>query len=237
MTSVGTAVSRLGTRDSAAGAKPDDARSMLEQLLHALNQPLTGLQCSMEVALVAPRSPEHYVRTLREGLELTGRMRSLVGAIREVVDAQNHPEGVREEGRDGGGILALENFLQEAMEELAPVAAAKQVRFAVEYSAEVPTREIKAAASRMKAACFRLVESVVSLAEQESAIRAEATGSTLRLHWKNGRVHDQFSIPELGLLVAQAVIVRTGVAWQDRRNENRRTITIQLPGLSESSQI
>ena len=31
-------------------------RSPLGQLLHALNQPLTGLQCSMEVALAVPRT-------------------------------------------------------------------------------------------------------------------------------------------------------------------------------------
>src|SRR5271155_2287298 len=56
-------------------------RSPLGQLLHALNQPLTGLQCSMEVALAAPRTPEQYARGLREGLELTERMRTLVEAI------------------------------------------------------------------------------------------------------------------------------------------------------------
>jgi len=55
-------------------------------LLHALNQPLTGLQCSLELALVSPRPAEQYVRTLREGLELTGRMRVLVQAVRELAD-------------------------------------------------------------------------------------------------------------------------------------------------------
>jgi hypothetical protein len=44
----------------------------MEQLLHGLNQPLTGLQCSMEVALAAPRTVEYYTQRLREGLELTG---------------------------------------------------------------------------------------------------------------------------------------------------------------------
>jgi hypothetical protein len=55
-------------------------------LLHALNQPLTGLQCSMEVALASPRPIEYHVPRLREGLDLTERMRSLVDAIREVAD-------------------------------------------------------------------------------------------------------------------------------------------------------
>ena len=63
-----------------------DARGPLAQLLHALNQPLTGLQCSMEVALASPRTVEQYAQGLREGLELTERMRALVEAIREVAD-------------------------------------------------------------------------------------------------------------------------------------------------------
>src|ERR1700676_3753274 len=63
-------------------------RSPLAHLLHALNQPLTGLQCSMELALSGPRRPEECVRTLREGLELTERMRILVEAIRELTDSQ-----------------------------------------------------------------------------------------------------------------------------------------------------
>ncbi len=63
-------------------------RSPLERLLHGLNQPLTGLQCSMEVALASPRSVEYYVERLRDGLALTERMRALVEAMREVVDVE-----------------------------------------------------------------------------------------------------------------------------------------------------
>jgi signal transduction histidine kinase len=63
-------------------------RNLLAHLLHALNQPLTGLQCSLELAAASPQRREEYVRTLREGLELTGRMRILVEAIRELADTQ-----------------------------------------------------------------------------------------------------------------------------------------------------
>ncbi len=68
-------------------AAPEAAEvSLLSQLLHALNQPLTGLQCSLELALSIPRSPQQYADCLGSGLELTGRMRNLVGAIRALVE-------------------------------------------------------------------------------------------------------------------------------------------------------
>ena len=63
-------------------------RSPLQHLLHALNQPLTGLHCSLELALAGQRTSEQYVRTLSEGLELAGRMTILVAAIRELVDTE-----------------------------------------------------------------------------------------------------------------------------------------------------
>jgi len=74
-------------------------RSPLAQLLHALNQPLTGLQCSMEVALGRPRTNEEYVQGLRQGLELTGRMRALVQAIREVAEVEEAEVEEMEKGR------------------------------------------------------------------------------------------------------------------------------------------
>jgi hypothetical protein len=76
------------TPQSVDGAFPE-GRSLLAHLIHALNQPLTGLQCSMEVALASPRQTEQYLNTLREGLTLTSRMRILVESIREVADQES----------------------------------------------------------------------------------------------------------------------------------------------------
>jgi hypothetical protein len=70
----------------ASGTLPPQNSSPLTHLLHALNQPLTGLQCSLELAVAGPRRTEQYIRTLREGLELSARMRLLVEAIRELTD-------------------------------------------------------------------------------------------------------------------------------------------------------
>ena len=60
----------------------------LAVLLHELNQPLTGLQCSLELATVGSHTPEQYVDTIRQGLDLVSRMRMLVEAVREVADIE-----------------------------------------------------------------------------------------------------------------------------------------------------
>src|SRR5277367_1520624 len=78
-----------GSQLAPSAAHPEAKhRGALAYLLHALNQPLTGLQCSLELAVAGPRRPEQYVRTLQESLELTLRMRLLVEAIRELTDDQ-----------------------------------------------------------------------------------------------------------------------------------------------------
>ncbi len=234
MTSTGRAAKRKG----GLRVGPYRAHSALEQLLHALNQPLTGLQCSMEVALAAPRTAEHYVRTLQEGLRLTGRMRILAGAIREMIaagdDAENRLQEKEMYGRAEN--LAWKTFLQELVDELAPVAAVKGVGFVTDFPAAASATVMRSA-SRMKAAFFRLLDSAVSLAETKSAIRVEGTGATMRVQWKGGEAGDPFTTPELGLLVAQAVFERGGAIWEHHRTKTLRTVTIRLRSLSESGPI
>src|ERR1700739_1053383 len=95
----------------------------LAHLVHALNQPLTGLQCSLELATSAPRSSEQYVRTLREGLALTFRMRILVEALRELSHSSQAAEAISE--------LHLDAALLDCVDQLRPVAEASGVRVQV----------------------------------------------------------------------------------------------------------
>src|SRR5579864_5175913 len=87
-----------------------NGRTPLAHLLHALNQPLTGLQCSLELASAGPRPTDVYVRTVKEGLELVSRMRVLVEAIRELADT---PPSTGEELID----FRLETLLFDAVAE------------------------------------------------------------------------------------------------------------------------
>ena len=78
----------------------------------------------MELAVAGPRPTDHYVRTLREGLELVSRMRDLVEAIREVVQTRETQTGAF-------ALFRLDSLVSEVAVELEPIAAAEGVRLIV----------------------------------------------------------------------------------------------------------
>jgi hypothetical protein len=233
--------------EGASSAPRGGARRPLEQLLHGLNQPLTGLQCSMEVALASVRTPEQYVQGLREGLELTERMRALVEAIREVVEAgqeeeEEKNENVEEKKEDqekARETIELQFLLREAADGLAPVAEEKSVRMTLESAAPHPYSRplpVRAERRRLGVVAFRFLESVLSLAARGSAVRIETGGDPaeawIRVRWHAARPRTEFSRPELGLLVVQAGWERVGAEWVRERTENRETVTVRLTGQS-----
>jgi len=210
--------------------------SPLAQLLHALNQPLTGLQCSMEVALAGTRSAEQYVQGLHEGLELTARMRILVEAIREVVDGDGDRSEEKSEAIEWGGIL------REVVEELKPVAEAMKVGLTLDCTAKFSLGR-KTTGRKLAAVIFRWIESVVSLATPGSAVAVETSsgwsGDWIRVRWQGSAPDDMLSHAalshaEVGLLVAQAGWERVGAEWERERTENLEIVKVRLPGVSDS---
>ncbi|MGA7216939.1 MAG: hypothetical protein WBX38_01410, partial [Candidatus Sulfotelmatobacter sp.] len=200
-------------------------RTPLAQLLHALNQPLTGLQCSMEVALAAPRTCDSYVQTLRQGLELTERMRILVEAIREVADV--------DVGSSQPPESDLKDMLRQAFEDLAPVAETKRVDIVLECVAPA-LLAARGDRRRLASAVFRMLESGLSLADSGSVLRVETGGTSeeawIRIRWLGGAA-PAFLRPELGLLIAQAGWEQAGARWERERVENLETVTVRLPFL------
>jgi hypothetical protein len=222
---------------SASVAKPSpDAtaglRNPLERLLHGLNQPLTGLQCSLEVALAAPRTVEYYQQRLREGVDLAERMRALVVAIREVAEEESETE--LGSTTDGDAVL------REVVEGLQLVAEAKKVRLRIESSAAFPLT-VHMSRQKTTSLLFRMIESVLSLAAGESEVRIQARGlkpgatkaapaeAWIGMRWR-GDPGPEFSPPELGLLVAQAGWERAGAKWERERLENTESVTVWLAG-------
>lgn len=189
-------------------------RSPLAHLIHALNQPLTGLQCSLELAVAGPRPSEQYVRILREGLELTGRMRILVEAIREVADTQ---PADREEVE----LLRLDELLRSTVSDLLPVAQAKGVRLSLENQSPLPLRADRRSLTPL---LFRFLDSVLSLAREGSDLRIVAAPdrdeASVAVSWNPGPPpeHSPFSRPEVGLLLARAGWERAGAAWIHTRS-------------------
>ncbi len=219
-------------------------RSPLAQLLHALNQPLTGLQCSIEVALAGSRTPEQYRQGLRDGLALTERMRALVEAIREVADGLD-----KDENEIPNEMTDLAAILRETVNDLKPVAESKAIRMEIEFDCFFIS-VIKARRQELGGIAFRLLDSLLSLAAEGSAIKistakisavkieagAAPTGDSLRILWEaNDESRQPSSRPELGLLVAQAGFERCGAKWQRMWDGKQETLSIRLPGISRKN--
>jgi signal transduction histidine kinase len=204
--------------------------SPLAQLIHALNQPLTGLQCSIEVALVNPRTPDELVRCLREALELTERMRTLVEAIREVVD-------LREEKNLEPEAIELKTLLREILDDLEPAAETLGVRIAFDCSTDLSV-VVSAARRRLAGMVFRLLESALSSAARGSTVRIEAAGglpeNRILIRWRAVSQISAFSRPELGLLVAQAEWEGAGAHWERERTENLEKVTLRLSAFASN---
>ncbi len=228
----------LQQQKTASPAEPG-IRSPLAQLLHALNQPLTGLQCSMEVALAVPRTSEQYAQGLRAGLELTERMRALVGAIREVVDGEEENE--RNDDEPNNDVperpTDLQALLREVLDDLGPVAEVNRVRIALDDSAD-SSLWVRFERRRLSGLLFRTLESVLSLAEPGSVLRIETGGRAdpatnragFSIGWSQEMKLVEFSRPELGLLVAQAGWERAGAIWERERTGNLERVTVKLRG-------
>jgi hypothetical protein len=200
--------------------------SPLSHLLHALNQPLTGLQCSLELALAGRRTPEQNLQSLREGLELTGRMRILVEAIRELVDCEQEEGGER-------AVVELGSLFRDTVEDLRPVAEAKEIQIQLRCDALLPVR---ASRGQLAAVVLRFCEAALSLAERKSVFRMvariERKDAFLNIDWSEAcqaPEHSPFSRPELGLMLAQAGWKRAGAEWSSNRVERRQRVMIRLP--------
>ncbi|HLW89234.1 MAG TPA: hypothetical protein VKR57_12135 [Terriglobales bacterium] len=215
------------------------SRSPLQHLLHALNQPLTGLHCSLELALIGQRTPEQYVRTLREGLELAERMTVLVGAIRELVGAEQEQQAAAETGAGTGKreVLALDALLRETVEELHLVAEAKQVRILLQSDVTLP---VHAARPALAGAVFRVLDSALSLTRPGGLLRmvahAESGQAWVEVRWEAGLEaveHAAFSPPELGLVLAEAGWKRLGGEWLRKHSRHEtgclHTVLARLP--------
>jgi hypothetical protein len=219
-----TAAKAAAARE-ATGVTPAADLSLFAQLLHGLNQPLTGLQCSLELALSGSHTAEQYLDCVRGGLELIERLRNLAAAMRELVE-------IEEAGAEAPEIVELRLVLRDTADELQPVAEAKGVRIALDCAS------LPATAGRrgLTGAIFRALESALSLAAPGSTLSIEASAqpssASVRIGWsgeKATRSHGEFSRPELGLMLAQAGLRRAGVDWKRAQADVLESIILCFP--------
>jgi len=203
---------------------PEKQRTALAHLLHALNQPLTGLQCSLELAVAQARRPDQYVHTLNESLELTLRMRLLVETIRELTDD-------RRENPKECETLQLDALLREVADDLRPVAAERDVHLVLALEPPLPVFRER---SHLRQIIFRFLESALTLTRAGSdfhlTARHEPEHAVLDLSWSAAPspALSPFSRAELGLLLARAAWENVGAQWTASQTENMQACTVRL---------
>jgi hypothetical protein len=128
-----------------------DPQSEREQfvgdLFHALAQPLTGLRCSLEVALRKPAISAQESRcALEHALEATERLYQSVLFIRQLAEADRTPPLKR---------VRLDEVLLELHGEILPVAESLEVEMALP---EADSTEVLAAAENVSRALFLVAD-------------------------------------------------------------------------------
>lgn len=206
-------------------SSPRQGRTALACLLHALNQPLTGLQCSLELAAACPRPREEYARTLRDALELTTRMRVLVEALREIADMQSAKPHVPR-------TFFLHQPLSETVQDLQPIADALRVPLELQDRRDLV---IAGEPWLIKRVFFHLLDSALSLAQPGTGLQIvaahESSNAMLRVAWVPGPAPEfsPFSRQELGLLIAQTGWEHSGGTWTEINTEQRHRYELRMP--------
>jgi K+-sensing histidine kinase KdpD len=134
-------------------------RELLAEVFHALNQPLAGLRCTLELALVTKaRSAEQYRECVETALEKTDEIARWTRGIGELVQGAD-PEEARQ-------TLSLGKYVRACVEDLALVAEAAEVHCTIDVPRDLPVRF---APQALKQVLFRIVEFGLA----EAGIRGE----------------------------------------------------------------
>jgi signal transduction histidine kinase len=143
--------------------KRDDHSTLLSDVFHELHQPLTGLHFSFELAAQQGGMANEQVM---QSLQLAQDLRRRIVALQELL-TERVPR--RSQSNADLGVA-----LMRVLEDLAPIAAAE--RIALRHS-NLKRMPVRADAEELRAALFRLVEALISLARKAGSVAFAARRS------------------------------------------------------------
>jgi len=129
---------------TAVADRSSEAQALLfSDLFHQLSQPLTALQCALELSLARDRTAEQFRSSVALALENSGRLRACLLRIRALRDADDpgHP-----------GTVAVEEIFRLLHEEMLPLLEAA----AVCWRMEEMSASVQADRAKLKAGLFHL---------------------------------------------------------------------------------
>lgn len=122
----------------ASGGENVPRRDFASNVFHDLSQPLTALQCSLELALVRDQTIEEFRASIEAALHAAERLRQRLLLLRELSDA--------DDPGDTSTPLALDQLLQQLREDMLPLFESAGRSFELTCpSVQVPADEAKLA--------------------------------------------------------------------------------------------
>jgi two-component system sensor histidine kinase QseC len=146
-------------------------RAFSADLAHELRTPLYGLRAKLDVALIHPRTPEAYEKTLRECLDITLATQGMAETLLTLARLDSGQLAVHREP------LALRGFLQSVWEPVARRAAERQLQVVWE-GAEMM---VESDPERLRLVLNTLYDNAISHANAGGEIR-------IRLHAASGAI-------------------------------------------------
>ena len=151
--------------------RSEEQRSrLMEDLFHALSQPLTSLRCQLELGLGGSRSAEEYRDYLTRALEQVERTAGLMVQLRDVSEAM--------EADVGNEPRVFDETFAAVVEEITALANIKDVRMNAE---PVPLLTMSSHRERLSQALFHALKFAVESAAPatEMTLRTAISGSGL----------------------------------------------------------
>jgi len=211
------------------GERAAARRSHLGDLLHALNQPLTGLQCLLEIGLLArdgEKAGPAMQQAIEEAMQLAERAGQIALAMQAVLEIERSEEARKR--------VDVARQLREAVEELAPVAEAQQARL-VFAGAEVA--EMEARGGLLEQAWSRTLLCVLGQAAPGETVKvgveADPGGLQVTVRWC-GREPGLSDKPmddageHLEWRLARVAFENEGATWQLMHAASESLLTVQF---------
>lgn len=154
---------------------------------HRMSQPLTVLRGTVELALLREKTPAEYRASLDTALKETERLTALTEALRALGGAE--PVACP-------SVAAFLNALAAALEELAPLAAARAIRLEADAGLDAPPD--LAAAPELRPLCEALLRLCGAALERAPA------GGLVSLHLRAGARGVELDVEDNGLPLDEA---------------------------------
>ncbi len=201
-------------------------QGLIGELFHALNQPLTTLQISLELSLQQPRSEAEYQQTLRRALRQAREIARLTSGIRDLVQAGD--PGPRRQ------VLSVEDFLREIAADLQPVAESKQVRLSLRGRLD---GTVSMEPQRLRQALFSLLEFALdrSRAGAVAIIEAGESESESVIRLSSTAKPDLDSSHSLNWVIARRMVEAAGGTLHFDVHRGKISIELRLPLVSDLS--